>query len=276
MLHIVQTVFAGAAEAPQVFLDKAAAEVAFVEQVKACWRQSYPAYCERSDVGVDAIASAQAFLETLDLSEKSRINYWTVSPEGAGPGALQELEGVRAWRENAGKSLRRLAQRSAAVRDELTGVLEELTRLLAELGEPDGPPAAVQSAGPQGEAEPAPPAAEAAGRKEDAEKYATKEWKNFVGTVMNLSGGSRNDFPPLPRSAWRQEVYSDATSLEYWDWVAVMIDTYREKAETAGYAVIEDPDAPGHYRVRSPEGTTGGTSFYSVWEAWCQAGMQLP
>jgi len=274
MLHIVQTVFAGAAEAPRVFLDPAAAEAAFVEQVKTCWRQSYPAWCERSGVGVDGFSSARSFLETLDLAEKSRINYWSVTPEDAGPGALQELAGVRAWRENVGNSLRQVAQRSAAVRDELAGVLDELAQLVAELDAPGAPPAVVQAPGSQGADEPSPGAA-LKDEGETAEKYASKEWKAFVGTLVNLSGGSRSDFPPLPRTVWRQEVYSDATSLEYWDWVAVRIEAFREKAQRAGYAVIEDPESPGHYRVRTPEGATEETSFYSEWEAWCQAGMQL-
>jgi len=268
MLHIVQTVFAGAAEAPQVFLDQAAAEAAFVEQVKACWRQSYPAYCERSGVGIDAFASAKEFLETLDLSEKGRIHYWVLTPADAGPDAMKDLEGLGRWAQQGEKS-------SAAVREKLAGVLGELVRLLAELGVLAAPVAAAQADGPEGAAVPAPVAAEKTERDAAAEKYATKEWKNFVGTLMSLAGGGRSDFPPLPRADWRQAVYSDETSLEYWDWVAVTVDRYREAAEKAGYAVIEDPASPGHYRVRSPGGAAEETSFYSLWEAWCHAGKQL-
>ena len=275
MLHIVQVVFAGVAATPQVFLDQAAAESAFVEQVKGSWRQSYSAYCEGSDAAMDAFASARAFLDTLDLSEKGRINYWTVSPEGGRPDTLQDLAGLRQLRENIGKLVKQVETRSAAVRDELSGLLEDIAQLSGTVGEVDAPAAAVQPVAPEGSTAPAPAPAQKTERVEDAEKYATKEWKSFVGFIMNLSGGSRSDFPLLPRPDWRQEVYSDLTELEYWEWVAVKIDKYKEAAEKAGYSVIADPASPGHYKFKTPDGTVAEPSFISDWEAWCYAGMEV-
>ena len=120
--------------------------------------------------------------------------------------------------------------RSAAVRDELAGLLEDIAQLSETVGDV-GTPAAVQPVASERGAALAAEPAQKTERVEDAEKYATREWKSFVGFIMNLSGGSRSDFPLLPRPDWRQEVYSDLTELEYWEWVAVKIDKYKEAAK---------------------------------------------
>ncbi len=298
MLHIVQVVFAGVAETPQVFLDPAKAESAFVEQVKKIWKQSYPAHCEASGVEIDAIASARSFLETLDLSEKSRINYWTVSPDDGDLGGMfKELAEFRQRQEEIGKLVRQVDQKSSAVRDRLAGLLDDIAKLSGNFEDtgatpnenpgslpeiPGGLPFA--SGSPFAPTPPRPPAspptpdpvpAKCVEEGECAEIYTTKEWKNFVGMIMNTSGGNRSEFSLLPRTDWRQAVYSDDTHLEYWDWAAEMIHKYKEVAAKAGYAVVEDQESPGHYRFRIPEGTVDETSFYSEWEAWCYAGMQL-
>jgi len=275
MLHIVQVVFAGMAEKPRIFLDRAGAESAYVEHVKKCWKQSYSAYCESNGAGMDIFASAEAFLDTLDLSEKNRINYWVVNPEDSGVEKMEYLDRLKQRRENIENLVNRMEGRSAALRDELTGFLEDIAQLTDNF-DLEAPPAEAQVAEPQGDAGLSPSVAEQEKPVESAERYTAKEWKAFVGSIMNMCGGNRCDYPALPRSDWRQEVYGDLTTLEYWDWVATKINTYREKAEKAGYAVIEDPDSPGHYKIRTPEGNVGEASFYSEWEAWCHAGMQLP
>jgi hypothetical protein len=298
MLHIVQVVFAGVSDTPQVFLDQAKAESAFVEQVKKTWKQSYPVHCEASGVEIDAIASAKSFLETLDLSEKSRINYWVVGPEDADlAGMLRELAEFRQRQENVGKLVRQVDQKSSAIRDRLTGLLDDIAKLSGHFedtgaspneipggwpGLPGGLPFAAGPAfgstptpAPASTPTPASVPAKCVEEGECAEIYTTKEWKNFVGMIMNTSGGNRSEFSLLPRTDWRQAVYSDETHLEYWDWAAEMIHKYKEVAAKAGYAVVEDQDSPGHYRFRIPEGTVDETSFYSEWEAWCYAGMQL-
>jgi ADP-ribose pyrophosphatase YjhB (NUDIX family) len=124
-------------------------------------------------------------------------------------------------------------------------------------------------------AEMAPEAAAPAAAPSSAEKHATAEWKAFVQSVMNMCGGSREEFHLFNRQDWRQAVYSDKTGLEYWEWVAVQIDDHIEKARQAGYAVVEDPDQPGSYRLRAPDGTVGDVADETEDEAWCRAGLHL-
>jgi len=275
MLHVIQVVFAGRAEQPRIFLDQAGAESAYVEQVKNSWKQSYFAYCEQNGVGADSFASAKAFLDTLDLSEKSQINYWVMIPEDAESDTMKQLEGIARHREHIDNLVRQVEQRSGVVREGLSGLLEDLGRLTECFGEADSSPAEVQAVEPKSASAPSPPTAEPLETDGPAEKYKTKEWKTFVGSVMNVCGGNRNECSLFSRHDWRQSVYSDATSLEYWDWVAAKIDRYREKAENAGYTVISDPDSPGAFKIKSPDGTVGETSFYSELDAWCHAGLNL-
>jgi hypothetical protein len=273
MLHIVQVVFAGMAETPKVFLEPEGAESAFVEQVKKCWKQSYSAYCDQNGVGMDSFASAKAFLETLDLSEKNRINCWVVNPEDAGLDRTKQLKWIEQRRDTIDNLVKRVERSSAAVREGLTGLQDDLAQLRDCFDDIEGLPAEVEPAGPKGDAALSPPVPE---QEEPAETYATKEWKIYAGTIMNMYGGSRSEFPLLSRYDWRQDVYSNATSLEYWDWVAAIIKKYREKAEKADYTVIKDADSPGHYKISTPQGAVEETSYYSEWEAWCHAGMDLP
>lgn len=282
MLHIVQVVIAGMAEKPLVFLDQTEAESAFVEHVKQRWKQSFSVYCEHNGVGIDSFASAKAFLDTLDLSEKNKINYWVVSPENTSLDTMKNLEGLKR-QENIGKLVRQVAQRSTAIRNELSGLADDIAQLSknsAELNIPTmkaqtPPPAEVQPVSPKTAAIPFPATEKKAEPEADAEKYKTKEWKSFVGLIKNIAGGGREGLKLLPRTDWRQEVYDNSTSFEYWEWVAAKIDSYKEKAEKAEYSVIPDPDSPGHFKFKTPEGTLFETSFFSEWEAWCYAGMQL-
>jgi len=281
MLHIVQVVFAGMAETPQVFPDQAGAESAFVDHVKNFWKQSYSEYCDRNGVGMECFASAKAFLETLDRSEKSQLNYWVVNQEDAGLGRTKHLEWMRQQQENVAPMVKQVEQRSAVVRKELAGMLDDLAHLTGYFADKDSPPAGIQAVRPESATAPSPPQAEPeepeeAAEEESAEKYTTKEWKAFVGSVMNVCGGGRSESALFTRHDWRQDVYSNLTSLEYWDWVAAKINKYKGKAEKAGYAVIKDPDSPGDYQIKTPEGTVDKTSFFSEWDAWCHAAVNLP
>src|SRR5512142_410549 len=94
MLHIVQVVLSGSAEAPKVYLDEAAAQAAFVECAKTYWAQSYAAYCERNGVDCALFSSAQAFIASLDLADRSRIHYWALPPEDAGAAGMARLPGL--------------------------------------------------------------------------------------------------------------------------------------------------------------------------------------
>jgi hypothetical protein len=87
-----------------------------------------------------------------------------------------------------------------------------------------------------------------------AELYNTREWKEYVESIKNMCGGSRSEFHLFTRHDWRQAVYNDQTSFEYWEWVAATIDHHIEQAQQAGYAVVPDPDQPGRHRFKAPDG----------------------
>lgn len=273
MMHIIQVALAGKIETPRVFHHPAEAEAAYVNQVKAFWKQSYAAYCEQSGIEPEAFASAVAFVETLGLAERSQLNYWVVSPEGEETDAAAEVQRLAQGREKVDAVIEHLERRSAVVHEGLNGLLEELGQLKDSLAELTG-----TTAGPPGAAEEATPSPSPARKIEDeepVEDYTSREWKTFVTTIMNMYGGNRSACSLLPRPVWRQDVYSEATSLEYWDWVGDRFRRYRRKAEEAGCEVVEDPDSPAQYKVRTPEGKLDESSFYSEWEAWCHAGMNL-
>ncbi len=90
MVHIVQVVMWGVAETPQLFADESKARAAYVECAKKHWGQRYAAYCEHHGLSSDTFDSAQGFVDTLDVSEKSRIHYWTVNADELGLGDSKE------------------------------------------------------------------------------------------------------------------------------------------------------------------------------------------
>jgi len=276
MLHIVQVVFAGRPETPRVFLDQAQAESAFVELVKKCWKQSYPAYCADKGVSVDGSSSAKDFLETLDMAEKSQVNYWIVNPDDAGPGQMKHLEWMSQGRENLETLIKKVERMSGLLNEGLTGLLDDLAELTGCFANMASPGPGAQAAGPESIAATSPPVPAREEPEGVPEEYTDQEWKTFVGSVMNVCGGGRNESALFTRHDWRQDVYSNATSLEYWDWVAAKVHKCREKAEKAGYAVVKDPDSPGNFRIQAPGGTMEETSFYSELDAWCHIGMNLP
>ncbi len=269
MLHVVQVVLSGIAEIPMLFFDRGKAESAYVECVKKYWAQSYAAYCERSGVGIDSFASARAFVEAFDLAEKSRILYWTVQPEdteGAEPLEEQREQILRLTKEMTQTS-RTVTEGLAGLMDTMTGLTKHVAgidALLAHGGHAGGPEAVIPlpSSLPQQE-EP----------EKAAEKYATPEWKAFVASITSICGGGRNECLLFSRQDWRQDVYGNATSFEYWEWVAAKFDTYMEKGRSDGYTVIKDPDNPGEYRFKTPEGAVSEISCYTEEEAWCRAGL---
>ena len=123
---------------------------------------------------------------------------------------------------------------------------------------------------------PAPAPAESAVQEEapaDAEKYTTKEWTDYVESIKGMCGGNRSEYHLFTRADWRQAVYSNATGFEYWQWVAVRIDEVIEKAQKAGYTVVDDPQCPGHYRFKTPDGVMNDISCAAEGEAWCRAGL---
>jgi hypothetical protein len=281
MLHIVQVVLAGGAEIPRVFFDETAAQAAFVACAKRYWAQSYAAYCERDGVNGDFFSSAQAFVATLDLADRSRIHYWNVTPEDAGAGSASGLlpgaAALKERREHLLRVAREVEEASLTVRDGLTELLDAIAGLsgdAADTGVQPMKPGADQDApGRLATTELSSPAPEAP--QPSAERYNTREWKEYVESIKSMCGGNRSEFHLFNRYDWRQAVYGSETAFEYWEWVAVQIDEHIEKAQRAGYSVVDDPDKPGHYRFRTPEGVVSDISNEAEGEAWCRAGLHL-
>jgi hypothetical protein len=273
MLHIVQVLLSGNAETPQVYFDEGAARAAFVDCAKKYWAQAYASFCEGRGLDSDCITSAQAFVASFDLADRSRIHYWTVTPE-EGAGSL--LPDPAALKERIEQLAETVEQASDVVREglnELLATIAAQTKAVTVVaappaGEPDSPrcPApAERSSSPTPEATLPPSIA----------TDNTREWHEYVETIKNLCGGNRSEYPLLTRHDWRQAVYSGETSLEYWEWAAAMLDHYIEKAQQAGYTVVADPDKPDCYRFMTRDGVVSDIVTDAEGEAWCRAGLHL-
>lgn len=262
MLYVVQVVLWGVVEAPQLFIDEEKAQAAYVQWARKHWEQRYSAYCEHHGVSNDSFASAQAFVNSIDVSEKSKIHLWTFNPEEAG---------LNSMKQPAQEEFRQAAKEIVAVRDGLAQLLNGLSILADRFSPMDASPGEAQTAVPEKTA-PSIPVLPQEESDSDPQKYTTPEWKNFVGTITRLGSGIRNEFYLLNRDGWRRDVYSNRTSLEYWDWVADRIVKYKDKAKSTGYSVFEDPESGG-YRFKNREGVESEESFDSEWEAWCAAGL---
>ncbi len=265
MLHVVQVVMWGVAEKPRFFPNEAEARAAYVASAVKQWGQRYTAYCEHHGVGDDSFEAAQAFVKTIDVSEKSTFNYWTFDPKEAGLGDAHTGPGPEEFRQ--------VAVGIGTVREGLTRLLADVSHLAERCARVDVPPVEAEAVSGPATAGPPPSAAPEAAQEGDPATYATPEWKTYAGTIRRVCCGSRNQSDLLPRDDWRQDVYGSRTSLEYWDWVADRIMRYKEKAQNAGYAVMEDPDAQGWYRFADREGIPSEDRYDSEWEAWCAAGL---
>lgn len=284
MLHIVQVVVSGSAETPQAFFDEVQAHAAYVACARKYWAASFAAFCERNNLDGDGFASAQAFVASFDLADRSRIHYWQLAPEDAEAGVDQLLPGVAALaekREQVQRLVHEVTQASDIVRESLTELLEIVGGVTGE--EASAPvmpsePAEASGRNAPGRLAPAEPAVEepaAEPPKPDDERFKSKEWQSYVGSIINMCGGNRSEFPLFTRHDWRQAVYSSETSMEYWDWAALQIDDHIEMAQRSGYSVVDDPDKPGHYRFRTPDGVVSDISCDAEGDAWCRAGLHL-
>lgn len=256
MLHIVQVVMWGVAETPQLFVDEEKARAAYVDCASKHWEQRYAAYCDHHGTSRESFLSAQAFVRTIDVSEKSLINFWTFNPDQIGLDCRGK-DGLD--RED----LRQLREGVVAVREGLTGLLDRVSNLAETFAGLDGPPAQEDSA---------PTAAQQEKLEQDREKYRSKDWMAFVASLKRLGSGSKNEFVLLPRDDWRQQVYSNLTTLEYWDWVAETVATCKQEASVSGYSVTEDSGHPGYFKFWKDE-KSSSESYCSEWEAWCAAGL---
>ena len=280
MLHIVQVVLSGGAEMPKAYCDERTAQAAFVDCAKKYWAQSYAAYCERNGVDIACFSSAQDFVAKFDLADRSRIYYWTVTPEdavtGGTPSMQQGLEALKELRERIERLAKDVQKASGVVWEGLTELLENIAELTGDVTCLATQPASESDipgrlAAVERPSYPTPMKAS----KPSVEMYKSKEWKEYVEAIKNMCGGNRSEFHLLTRYDWRQAVYSEQTPLEYWEWVAATIDFYIEKAQQAGYSVVADQDNPGYYRFMTPDGIVSDVSNEAEGEAWCRAGLHL-
>jgi len=263
MLHVIQVVMWGAAEAPLIYGDAGQAHAAYVDCVRTRWGQRYGAYCEHHGADGDSFTTAGAFIRTVDVSEKSTVHYWQVSPQGeAGPAGQPD-----------GRTLRQVGAGIDAVRDGLTRLLAEVTELAEQCGRADAVPAAAASCEAAGTQPPSP--AEPAAAEVSPEDRMTPEWREFVALIQRYFSNSRNQATLLPRDDWRQDVYSHLTSLEYWDWVADRTKRFRDEAEKAGYTVAAEEGVLGCFRFANRDGIGSDECYRSEWEAWCAAALHL-
>lgn len=279
MLHIVQVVLPGSVETPQVFIDKAKAEAAFVACATTYWKQSYAVYCAAENADADSFAAAQAFVATFDLADRSRVHYWSVPLEDGGADGLERLLPGAALLQERREQIQRLAaeveQASGDVRTGLTELLETIGGLTATAAPARRtPPSTAARSQPGRLRSSAVPTAPSEAHPPNS-TYAPEERQAYVGSIMHLSGGNRSEYKLLTRADWRQAVYSDETTLEYWDWVADQLDEHIEKAQQAGYAVIDDPEQSGCYWFQTPEGVISDVPSKAAGEAWCRAGLHL-
>ncbi len=280
MVHIVQVVLLGNVETPKAYSDEGAARAAYVECVKKCWANSYGAYCQARGADGECFSTARDFMASLDLADRSRVHYWSI-PSGDGgesvpPGLSKGLEALKEGVERLDLLARELDVVSASVRAGVSGVRETIAGLSGEVT------AVSACRGDEAEvpgrldvpAELTSPSS-AAPTHLPAERYDTREWKEYVETIRNMCGGNRSEYHLFTRSDWRQAVYGNRTDLEYWDWVAATIDRHIERAQQAGYHVIADQEKPGCYRFITPDGMVGDISSGAEGEAWCLAGLHL-
>lgn len=280
MLHIVQVIISGSAELPKLFIETAKAESAYVEYTKYVWAQSYSAYCEQRGISVDCFASAQAFVDSLAVSEKCTLHYWVVKPEDIGLDKsninLLGAEQNRKQREHIVALTKKAEIACVTVKEGLTELLDTIRVLTDTVTSMDVLGTDSQSVGsPGGDGGLSTPLVQQEKTKETDDMYRTPEWKAFVGSITGICGGSRSEYHLFTRHDWRQDVYSNVTSFDYWEWVAAKIYHYKEKAINANYSVIEDSESPGHYKFKTPKGIVSDISCYAEWEAWCHAGLHL-
>lgn len=263
MLHIVQAVIWGVAESPRIFRDAEQARAAFVDCTRQKWGQRYGAYCEHNGLPGGSFDSAQAFVNSLDVSEKSSVHFWSLAVE-EGDGGITQPEFGRDDRE-----IGQLSKKISLIENGLAQLLDVIVLLAANYAAnaPGVTAKECDSDKPQ----------ELPEQKMEAapETYATREWQEFAATIKHQLCGSRNQSELFPRDGWRQAVYSRQTSLEYWDWVADRAKRSKENAQHAGFVVYAEPGILGSFKYAGREGETSQENFSSEWEAWCAAGMHL-
>jgi hypothetical protein len=270
VLYIVQIIVSGTVEPPRVFADQSCAQTAFIALVREYCATAFAEYCAVNEADPESFTTAKAFADTRD-KEDICFRYWELAPEAEGDVARQ-VQLPKQSRETVLKAATETQQQVLGVQTELRGLAEKLTGMSQELIRLQS---LLGDEGKEADSDGTSDAPESSKTAPEAldEKYQTAEWQDFVQSLIRMCGGNWGEFPLLSRQDWRQAVYSNHTTLQYWEWVAITIDQSIERARTSGYAVEEDSEQSGHFAYLTPTGERSSTLYEMEDLAWCAAGL---
>lgn len=271
MLYIVQMIVSGAVAPPRVFTDPTAAQTAFIALVHEHCATAFAEYCASNEADPEAFTTAKAFAAARGAKDVC-FCYWELAFEADGI-AAKKLPLPPQSREPVLKAATETQQQVLAVQTELRGLTEKLTGMSQELIRLQN---LLGDVGAEAGAEEVSSAAELSKPLPETldEKYRTADWQGFVQSLIQMCGGNRGEFPLLSRQDWRQAVYSNQTTLQYWEWVAITVDQAIERAKANGYAVEEDDEQSGHFAYLTRSGERSSTLYEMEDLAWCAAGLQ--
>jgi len=270
MLYIVQVIVSGIAAPPRVFADRSCGEKAFIALIREHCAVAFAEYCSAQGADPESFTTARAFADARS-GEKVCFAYWELMIEADGEAAKPVQLSLQS-REPVLKAATEAQQQVLAVQTDLRGLAEKLTGMSQELIHLQN---LLGAEGEETDADEASGAAEVSKPAQVAldEKYLTAEWQDFVQSLIRMCGGNWGEFPLLSRQDWRHAVYSNHTTLQYWEWVAITIDQAIETARTAGYTVEEDGEQSGHFAYLTPTGERSSTLYEMEDLAWCAAGL---
>jgi len=272
VLYLVQIIESGTAAPPRVFADQTCARKTFTALVRKHCAAEFAKYCAGQEADPESFATAKAFADSRGGEDVCcHCHYWELDLE-ADRVAAEQLPLAIQSREPVLKAAAETQQQVLGVQTELRGLAEKLTGMSQELlrlqnllGDDGQGAGSDEASGAPEVPQPAPDALD--------EKYRTAEWQDFVQSLIRMCGGNWGEFPLLSRPDWRHAVYSNHTTLQYWEWVAITIDQSIERARTNGYTVEEDGEKSGHFAYLTPAGERSSTLFELEDLAWCAAGL---
>ncbi len=268
MLYIVQMITSGTASHPKAFANQAQAQKAFTDLVREHCEEGFAEYCARIGADPASFSTAKAFADAGSRGELT-VHYWELSLEEEEEKTIRSQQPSPS-RKPVLKAAAETQQQVLGVQAELRGLTEklagmsqELIRLQDLLGDESDEAAEVSDAPELSQPEPEPL----------DDKYQTAEWQDFVQSLIQMCGGNFGEFPLISRQDWRHAVYSNQTTLQYWEWVAMTIDQSIERAKAGGYAVEADREQAGHFAYLTPTGERSSTLYELEDLAWCAAGL---
>ena len=266
---MIQKVISGQAQPPNVYTDQNSAKAAFTELVRQTSAVDFQEYCDSHHADPGSFDTAIAFAEN-ENKQGDYCCYWELDVDDGRTAHIQKNPEQNS--ASALKSVTDVQQHVLAVQTELhgfserlSGMSQELLRLHKQLSGNQQQADASVTPGIRAMTDSVP--------DEQDEKYQTTEWRDFVQSLIQMCGGNRGEFPLLSRHDWRQAIYDNQTTLEYWDWVAITIDVSIERAKAHGYRIEEDGTQKGHFAFLAPSGERSATLYEMEDLAWCAAGI---